>query len=55
MNILERMINYLRKSKIVRKKKEIQNEEDYNVYFSNINNKSDDITNDKNNIDNISF
>ena len=37
------------------KKKEIENEVNYNVYYSNNKNKSDDITNDIGNINKISF
>ena len=35
--------------------KEIENEVNYNIYYSNNKNKSDDISNDVDNIDNISF
>ena len=37
------------------REKDIENEVDYNVYYSNTKNKSDDITKDNANIDNISF
>ena len=37
------------------KEKETENEVDYNVYYSNTKNKSEDITNDNDNIDNMSF
>ena len=52
--------NYLSKAKIIRKSKskkmkikEIEKEVNYNIYYSNNKNKSDDISNDVDNIDNI--
>ena len=55
VNIYERQKSLEKANPKKMKKKEIENEVNYNVYYSNNKNKSDDITNDNGNINKISF